>query len=61
MERILYTLAEAAELLGLSKGMVVKLATNGELPTIKLGRSRRVTAGALQAYVQRAVEAAAAR
>ena len=61
MERMLYTIAEAAEMLGLSKGMVVKLAGNGELRTIKLGRSRRVTAGDLKAYVQKAVEAAASR
>lgn len=43
----------AAALLSLSRGGLYKLINNGEIPTIRIGKSRRVTTAALQAYVER--------
>jgi excisionase family DNA binding protein len=37
-ERLTYTVAEAARLLGVSRGVAYESARTGELPTIRLGR-----------------------
>lgn len=37
-ERLTYTVPEAAELLGVSRGVAYEAARTGELPTIRLGR-----------------------
>jgi len=38
MEKITYTIAEAAEIIGVSKSLMYKMAKNNEIPVIKLGR-----------------------
>jgi excisionase family DNA binding protein len=36
--RLTYTVPEAAELLGVSRGVAYEAANTGELPTVRLGR-----------------------
>ena len=52
-DRILYTCAEAAALMGLGRSLVFQLVMRGDLPSIKLGRARRIPATALHEYIQR--------
>ena len=49
----LYRPAEAAESLGISRARLYQLMGSGELPSVKLGASRRVLAADLDAYVAR--------
>lgn len=58
----LYTITEAEEALRLSRSTIVRLVGRGELRTITIGRSRRITEDELQRFVRsREDEAAAAR
>ena len=61
-ERLVYTFAEAGELLGISRAFASKLVARGELPVICLGRRRLVPKVALLALVGQgqAVDAATA-
>lgn len=45
--RLAYSPAEAAEILGVSRAHVHALIAQGILPSLKLGRSRRIRAEAL--------------
>lgn len=56
-----YTVEEAAGLLSLSRANVYRLLDLGELDSVQIGRSRRVTAGQLEAFVRRLEAGAAAR
>ena len=38
VERLVYTIAETAKLLSLSKGLAYQLAREGKIPVIRLGR-----------------------
>ena len=49
--RLVYTVAEAAELLGLGRSTAYDLAAQGELPTVRLGRRLMVTRPALTALL----------
>jgi excisionase family DNA binding protein len=51
MEKLLYTTAEAAALLGLCRNKVYELMYAGTLKSVKIGRSRRIPADALRACV----------
>ena len=58
-ERLVYTVAEAGEMLGISRAFVYELVARGELPVIKLGRRRLVPKVGLLALVgQSELEAA---
>ena len=46
-KRLTYTIAEAAEMLGIGKNQAYQAANEGELPTIKIGRRRLVPRPAL--------------
>jgi excisionase family DNA binding protein len=46
-ERLVYTVAEAGELLGISRAFAYELVARGELPVICLGRRRLVPKAAL--------------
>jgi excisionase family DNA binding protein len=46
-ERLVYTVAEAGELLGISRAFAYELVARGELPVICLGRRRLVPKVAL--------------
>ena len=52
-ERLLLTVPEAAERLGISRAFAYNLVMRGELASVKLGRSRRVPVGELENYVRR--------
>ena len=50
-ERLVLTVSEAAELLGISRAFAYELVARGELPVIRLGRRRLVPRRALLALV----------
>jgi excisionase family DNA binding protein len=50
-ERLVYTVAQAGELLGISRAFAYELVARGELPVICLGRRRLVPKAALLALV----------
>ena len=52
-DRILFSVAEAAGLMGLGRSLVYQLVMRGDLRSIKLGRARRIPAKALDEYIQR--------
>ena len=49
--RLVYTVTEAGELLGLGRSTAYDLAARGELPTVRLGRRLMVTRPALTALL----------
>ena len=50
-DRLVYTVAEAGELLGISRAFAYELVARGELPVIRLGRRRLVPKVALLTLV----------
>jgi excisionase family DNA binding protein len=52
-DRLVYTVAEAGELLGISRAFAYELVARGELPVIRLGRRRLVPKAGLLALVAR--------
>ena len=50
-ERLVYSVAEAGALLGISRAFAYELVARGELPVIRLGRRRLVPKAALSALV----------
>jgi excisionase family DNA binding protein len=50
-DRLVYTVAEAGELLGISRAFAYELVARGELPVIRLGRRRLVPKVALLAIL----------
>ena len=48
-KRLVYSVSEAAELLGISRAFAYELVARGELPVIRLGRRRLVPKVALLA------------
>jgi excisionase family DNA binding protein len=55
-DRLVYTVSEAGELLGISRAFAYELIARGELPVIKLGRRRLVPKQALHAMVSRGTD-----
>ena len=51
-DRLVYTVAEASELLGISRAFAYELVARGELPVIRLGRRRLVPKVALVGLVE---------
>jgi excisionase family DNA binding protein len=51
-DRLVYTVAEAGALLGISRAFACELVARGELPVIRLGRRRLVPEVALLALVE---------
>lgn len=54
---LLLTIDEAARRMQLCKSMVYRFIRRGELPSLKIGGSRRVMARELEAFVERLREA----
>ncbi|MGN6243728.1 MAG: excisionase family DNA-binding protein [Motilibacteraceae bacterium] len=52
-ERLLYKPEEAAEALGIGRSRLFQLLASGELESVSIGRSRRITRAALEGYVDR--------
>lgn len=48
----LFTVPDVARILSLSRATVYKLIYSGELPTVRIGRSRRIAAEDLDNWVQ---------
>lgn len=53
MSTLVYTVMEVAEQLRVGRTTAYGLISSGELPSIKVGGSRRVTAEALRTYIDR--------
>ena len=51
--KVLVTVDETAALLSLGRTMVYRLVLTGTIPSLKLGRTRRIPVAALYAYVER--------
>jgi excisionase family DNA binding protein len=56
MEKLLLTPEEAAEALGVGRSRVYDLMRTRQLPSVRIGKSRRVTVAAVHAYVERLAE-----
>lgn len=53
-DRLVYTVAETAELLGIALGTAYECVRNGDIPSIKLGRRIAVPRKALQQLLDEA-------
>ena len=51
VDKLLYTPAEAAHALGLSRSTIYVLMANGQVPSVRIGNSRRIPAEGLRRYV----------
>jgi excisionase family DNA binding protein len=55
-EKVLLTVREAAERLGVGRSFLYGVIQRGELASVKLGRARRVPVRALEEFVARLVQ-----
>lgn len=53
IEKLLYTPREASHALGLSRSTIYVLMANGDLPSVRIGASRRIPADGLRRYIAR--------
>lgn len=53
--KLLYTTEEAGSLLGIGRTRMFRMMEAGEIGSVKIGKSRRIPAAALDAYVARLV------
>ena len=51
-DRLLLTIPEVAARLGMGRSFVYQLVLKGEIPSIKLGRARRVPTGAVEQFIK---------
>jgi excisionase family DNA binding protein len=56
----LYSAEEAAEFLGIGRTFLFRLLATGQIESFKIGRKRKITRDALDAYVQRLLREQAA-
>jgi len=56
-ERVLLTVEEVAERLGIGRTMVFRLVKEGEIESVRIGRLRRIHIDAVNAYAARLVAA----
>lgn len=56
---LLHTVEEAAQRLRFSRAKTYALVMDGTIPSVKVGRSRRISAAALEGYVAGLTEGAA--
>lgn len=54
MERLLFTVRETAEMLGVSRSRVYELIWAEQLASVKIGRSRRVSIASIRRFVETA-------
>jgi excisionase family DNA binding protein len=59
--KLLLTVPEAAEALGIGRSVVYELLLTGELIGIKIGRARRIPVAALETFVERRMSTAKER
>ncbi|ABW15648.1 DNA binding domain, excisionase family [Parafrankia sp. EAN1pec] len=53
MTKLLLTPAEAAELLGVGRTTIYELMNSGDIPSVRIGRARRIPSVDLVAFVDR--------
>ncbi|MCK9899107.1 transcriptional regulator [Parafrankia colletiae] len=53
MTKLLLTPAEAAELLGVGRTTIYELMNSGDIPSVRIGRARRIPSADLVAFVDR--------
>lgn len=51
-DKLMFTVSEAADRLGLGRTLVYSLVLRGDIRSVTVGRCRRVPAQALEAFVQ---------
>jgi excisionase family DNA binding protein len=51
--RLLYTVEEAAELLGIGRTYMFHLLSVGEIDSLKIGKRRKIPSDALDSYIER--------
>jgi excisionase family DNA binding protein len=56
-ERLAYRVGEFAEAIGVSRSKAYELVASGEVPSIRIGSSRRVPVTALREWIDRQVSA----
>ena len=56
MDKKLLTVAESAIYLGVSRSLLYSYVLRGQIPSIKIGRARRIPVAALDEWVARQVE-----
>lgn len=56
MEKVLLSVEEAAQALGIGRSKAYELILKGDLISIKLGRSRKVPVEAISAFVKASLE-----
>ena len=54
--KLLLTIPEVAHRLGLGRSFVYQLVMRGEIPSIKIGRARRVPVTALEQFITQQME-----
>ena len=54
-EKLLLSIAEAAEMLSVARSKAYAMVLSGELPAVRLGKSVRVPVRALNEYVERKI------
>ena len=55
-DRLLFTVPEAAEMLGISRSHLYQLIQSGKLPVVRLGASVRIPRVWLERYIEERVE-----
>ena len=56
-EKVLLTVGQAAERLGIGRSFLYSMVMAGEIASIKLGRARRIPVSALERFVNERLEA----
>lgn len=51
--RLLYSVEEAADLLGIGRTFMFHLVATGEIDSFKIGKRRKIPRGALDSYIER--------
>jgi excisionase family DNA binding protein len=51
--RLLYSVEEAAELLGIGRTFMFELVATGQVESLKIGRRRKIPGHALSEYIER--------
>ena len=54
---LLWTPAQTARILGISRSQIYNLLKRGELDSVRIGRSRRIAKRQLDEYVERLIDA----
>lgn len=56
MEKIVYTIPEVAQLLGISRSYAYELVKRNEIPILKLGKRRMIPKQYLEQWIQKNTE-----